>query len=173
MGTLFDAQPVLQDFLSLIMRLWNVIADTLHSSNVFLPLLLEDDRGISPSNDWATGFLRGMEFHKEQWAALLVDEEHGGWLVPIFALAHEHAPDPEMRPYKEAIGAEKREKLIVGAAAGVTGIYHYFQKQRLVEKQPSNGATTSFDDTLRDDFVYRVIPVADMESPQSLFISRR
>ena len=24
-----------------------------------------------------------------------------GWLVPIFALAHEHDPDPEMRPYKE------------------------------------------------------------------------
>ena len=40
----FGAQPVLQDFLSLIMRHWNVIADTLHSGDVFLPLLLEDDR---------------------------------------------------------------------------------------------------------------------------------
>jgi hypothetical protein len=58
---------------------------------------------------------------------------HGGWLVPIFALAHEHDPDPEMRPYKEAISAEAREKLIVGAAAGVTVIYHYFEAQRLGE----------------------------------------
>jgi uncharacterized protein len=47
-----------------------------------------------------------------------------------------------MRPYKEAISAEKRENLIVGAAAGVTGIYHYFEAQRLVEKQPSDYATT-------------------------------
>ena len=31
----------------------------------------------------------------------------------------------------------------------------------------------SFDDTLRDDLVYWIIPVADMESQQSLFISRR
>jgi uncharacterized protein len=138
----FGKQPVLQDFLSLIMRHWNVIADTLYSGDVFLPLLLEDDDGATHANDWATGFRRGMEFHKEQWAALLVDEEHGGLLVPIFALAHEHDPDPEMRPYKEAIGAEAREKLIVGAAAGVMGIYRYFKSQRLLEKEPLDHATT-------------------------------
>ena len=78
-----NAQTVLQDFLSLIMRHWNAIADTLHSGEVFLPLLLQDENGITPANDWATGFLRGMEFHKEEWASLLADEEHGGWLVPI------------------------------------------------------------------------------------------
>src|SRR5271169_4693880 len=118
----FNAQSVLQDFLSLIMRHWNVIAETLHSGEVFLPLLLQDENGITHANDWATGFLRGMEFHKQQWAALLGDEEHGGWLVPIFALATEHSPDPAMRPYKEPISAEAREKLIVGAAAGVMGM---------------------------------------------------
>jgi len=138
----FGAQSVLQDFLSLIMRHWNVIADTLHSGDVFLPLLLEDDEGVTHANDWATGFRRGMEFHKEQWAALLSDEQHGGLLVPIFALAHEHDPNPEMRPYKEAISAEQREKLIVGAAAGVIGIYGYFEAQRLVEKEPLDHATT-------------------------------
>src|SRR5580704_14560875 len=98
----FGAQSVLQDFLSLIMRHWNVIADTLHSGDVFLPLLLEDDEGVTHANDWAKGFLRGMEFHKDRWAALLSDEQHGGLLVSIFALAHEHDTDPEMRPYKEA-----------------------------------------------------------------------
>jgi uncharacterized protein len=76
----FGAQSVLQDFLSLIMRHWNVIADTLHSGDVFLPLLLEDDDGVTHGNDWATGFRRAMEFHKEQWAALLSDEQHGGCL---------------------------------------------------------------------------------------------
>src|ERR1700730_13824735 len=108
----FGSQSVLQDFLSLIMRHWNVIADTLDSGGVFLPLLLEDENGISRANDWATGFLRGMEFHKETWAALLNDEDHGGWLVPIFALATEHSPDPAMRPYKEPVSAERRENLI-------------------------------------------------------------
>jgi uncharacterized protein len=137
-----NAQPVLQDFLSLIMRHWNAITDTLHSGEVFLPLLLQDENGITPANDWATGFLRGMEFHKEEWAYLLADEEHGGWLVPIFALANEHSPDPEMRPYKEPVSTELREQLIVGAAAGVTGIYRHFKTQRLVEKELYSNATT-------------------------------
>ena len=98
----FGSQSVLQDFLSLIMRHWNVIADTLHSGDVFLPLLLEDGNGISHANDWARGFLRGMELRRTDWAVLLGDEKQGGCLVPIFVLAHENDPDPEMRPYKGA-----------------------------------------------------------------------
>jgi uncharacterized protein len=47
-----------------------------------------------------------------------------------------------MRPYKGAIGAEEREKLIVGAAAGVTGIYRHFEAQRMVEGQPFDSVTT-------------------------------
>jgi uncharacterized protein len=137
-----DGQSALQDFLSLLMRHWNVIADTLASDEVYLPLLLQDEDGITPANDWANGFLRGMDFHKQQWAALLGDEEHGGWLVPIFALAHEHDADPEMRPFKNPIDAEAREKLIVGAAAGVIGIYHHFESQRLLETKLYGNATT-------------------------------
>jgi len=138
----FRAQPILQDFLSLIMRHWNAIADTLHSGEVFLPLLIEDENGITHANDWATGFLRGMEFYKEQWATLLADEEHGGWLVPIFALATEHHPDLKMRPYKEPISLELRENLIVGAAAGVTGIYRHFKARQTTENKSYGNSTT-------------------------------
>jgi uncharacterized protein len=138
----FRAQPILQDFLSLIMRYWNAIADTLHSGEVFLPLLIEDENGITHANDWATGFLRGMEFYKEQWATLLADEEHGGWLVPIFALATEHHPDLKMRPYKEPISLELRENLIVGAAAGVTGIYRHFKARQTTENESYGNSTT-------------------------------
>ena len=137
-----NAQPVLQDFLSLIMRHWNVIVDTLQSGEVFLPLLLEDANGTTRANDWANGFLRGMDLRKSEWAVLLNDDKHGGWLVPILALAHEHDPDPEMRPYKEPMSIEARENLIVGAAAGVTGIYRYFEAQRLAEKKLYGNATT-------------------------------
>jgi uncharacterized protein len=137
----FGAKTLLQDFLSLIMRHWNVIADTLHSGDVYLPLLLEDENGISHANDWAAGFLRGMELRKKDWADLLNDEQHGGWLVPIFALAHEHNLDAVMRPYKEPVSLERREQLIAGAAAGVRGIYRHFQAKRLIEKEQV-GSTT-------------------------------
>jgi uncharacterized protein len=142
LGDEFSAQPILKDFLSLIMRYWNSIVDTLQSGEVYLPLLLDDENGISHANDWANGFLRGMELRKEEWADLLDDEEHGGSLVPIFALAHENHPDPKMRPYKEPVSAEMRETLIVGAAAGMNKIYHYFEAQRLLGTVPLDNMTT-------------------------------
>jgi len=107
-GDRLITRPIFQDFLSLIFRHWNVIADTLHSDDVYLPLLLEDENGTFHANDWASGFLRGMDLRRDQWADLLGDEQHGGWLVPIFALAHENDPDPTMRPYSEPIDAERR-----------------------------------------------------------------
>ena len=132
----FSAQPILKEFLSLTMRHWNAIADTLQSGEVYLPLLLENENGVTLANDWANGFMRGMGLRKEDWTALLDNEEHGGSLIPIFALAHENHPDPAMRPYKEPVSTEKRETLIAGAAAGLNKIYHYFEAQRLLGTEP-------------------------------------
>jgi len=94
---------------------------------VFTPVLLASEDGVFRGNDWANGFMRGMNLSNEEWVALLDDEDRGGSLVPILILAHEHDPDAELRPYKEPISAERREKLIIGAAAGVMNIYRYFQ----------------------------------------------
>jgi uncharacterized protein len=134
--TVFEDASSAQEFFSLIMRHWNTIANTLNSGEVYLPLLLEDESGISHGNDWAIGFLRGMEFGKEDWALLFDDEDHGGSLIGICALANEHNPDPKMRPYRDPISTELRETLIVKAAAGTTQIYRYFKAQRLLDNDP-------------------------------------
>jgi uncharacterized protein len=121
------SEPTTRKLLALLSRHRDGIAHTLRSGDVFTPLLLADERGEYPANDWAKGFLRGMERRRGAWASLVNDEEHGGSLVPIFVLAHEHDPDPEMRPYEEPIPAELRERLIVDAAAAVMNIYRYFK----------------------------------------------
>ena len=141
--TVFEDASSAQEFLSLIMRHWNVIADTLNSGDVYLPLLLEDENGSTPANDWANGFLRGMEFGRDDWTLLLEDEDHGGSLIAIFALANENNPDPEMRSYKDPISADLRETLIAGAAAGTTQIYRYFKAQRFLHNDPLGNMTTS------------------------------
>jgi uncharacterized protein len=128
----FHAQPILEEFLSLVTHHWNYISDTLHSGTVYVPLMMEDEEGVSHGNDWANGFLRGMEFRREDWTVLFDDEDHAGSLVAIFALAHEHNPDPEIRSYDKPISPELREKLIVSAAAGVMQIYQYFEKRRRI-----------------------------------------
>jgi uncharacterized protein len=120
----------MQEFFDLIMRHWNSVIAALSSGEPFMPFLLEDEDGIARANDWAEGFARGMKLRTDGWTELFDDEKHAGLLVPILALAHERDPDPAMRPYKEPIDAERREQLIIGAAAGVTGIYRYFAARR-------------------------------------------
>ena len=141
--TVFEGTSSAQEFLSLLMRHWNAIADTLNSGEVYLPLLFENESGITHGNDWAKGFLRGMEFGKEDWTLLLDDEDHGGSLIAIFALANEHNSNPEMRPYEDPISAELRETLIVSAAAGATQIYRYFKSQRLLDNRLLGNMPTS------------------------------
>jgi uncharacterized protein len=115
------------DILGLIMRHWNGIAATLRKGDVHLPILLEDDAGVFQGTDWARGFIRGTELRRTGWAQLVNDEEHGGCMIPVMMLYHEHDDDPELRP--PPIGPEQREEIIVQMAACVVRAYRYFQRR--------------------------------------------
>jgi uncharacterized protein len=72
-----------------------------------------------------------------EWGELLNDEEHGGCVIPMMALYHEHDEDPKMRP--EPISPEKREEIIVHMAAGLLAAYRYFKAHRtasVVAREP-------------------------------------
>lgn len=69
-----------------------------------------------------------MTFYSHGWAELVNDEKHGGCLIPVMMLCHEHDEDPAMRP--KPISAEQREEVIAGMAAGLLRAYKYFREQR-------------------------------------------
>ncbi len=81
--------------------------------------------------------LRGMELRREGWAPLLDDQDRSGSLVAIFALAHEHDPDPELRSYDKPITPELRERLLLGVAVGVMQIHRYFETRSLMPTMPT------------------------------------
>lgn len=116
-----------QEFKKLLHQFRGEVARQFSQELTYLPLLLEDENGVATANDWATGFSTGMQMRPFLWSDVWEDEEYGGALVPIMALAHEHDPDPDMRPYSEPISGERREELIVGAAAGAMRLYRYFR----------------------------------------------
>lgn len=127
----FDDEQA-SDVLGLLMQHWNVIAGellrTLQEPHVYLPVLLQNEADVARGNDWAQGFMRGVQMRPESWRELLDSEEHGGPMVVIMLLAHEHDPDPEMRP--PPIPADKREDLLVDLTAGLVRIYRYFEPHR-------------------------------------------
>ena len=138
----YESIEQVERFMSVLMAHWNNIIHTFREGEVYLPLLLEDENGNVIGNDWAQGFLRGMEFYPDDWTELLDDDEHGGALVAIFALAHEHNPDPEMRPYEKPIDEAHREQLLVELAAGAVRIYRYFKPHRQMDAHLKDAGTT-------------------------------
>jgi uncharacterized protein len=99
---------------------------------------LSDESGKSfGGNNWTEGFIRGTGFNNSDWNDLMNNEEQGGLFVTLFALCHEHDPDPKLRPHKEPVSEELREKLLVGLSAGVMHAYRYFEPHRKMVAQLS------------------------------------
>lgn len=139
----FESDQQLNSFMELVTLLWNDVLYRLKNEEVFLPILLSDESGNSfNGNDWAKGFMRGTEFNYSDWCELMNNEEHGGLFVTLFALYHEHDPDPELRPYKEPISEELREKLLVLLSVGVMTTYRYFKPHRKMAVQLAKSETT-------------------------------
>jgi uncharacterized protein len=124
----FQSLEEAQKVLNLALRHWNTIAGTLHKGRVYFPFLLEAEDGMAQGNDWAKGFLRGMGLRRGSWSEFVNDEQHGGSLVPIFMLAHEHDSDPKLRP--PPISRKRRKDILADLAAGIPVIYEYFRPER-------------------------------------------
>ena len=124
----FDSLEEVKATLGLLWRHWNTIAARLYADEVYVPLLLEDDKGVAAANDWARGFMRGVELRREAWTDLIVSEEHGGSILPMLMLYHEHDPDPEVRP--NPIRLEQRDEIIADMTAGLLRIYRHFLSKR-------------------------------------------
>lgn len=122
----FESLEEANEILGLMMRHWNDIAGTLSKGTVYLPLLLLDENGVEHGNDWVRGFIRGTSMRPDGWAELLDDDDHGGCIIPMLMLYHEHDEDPTLRP--KSIGPEQREKVIVSLAAGLVEAYLYFRQ---------------------------------------------
>ena len=126
----FDDLDEAQRFVGLVSQHWNFVNYQLNESPAYLPLIHENEEDKYSGNDWANGFLCGINMRHDIWSELINSEEHGGSMVPIWALAYENHPDADMRPFEEPIDDEKREDLIVSAAAGVMRMHAYYLGQR-------------------------------------------
>jgi uncharacterized protein len=139
----FESDRQISSFIELVMLFWNDVLYRLENDEVFFPILLSDESGKSFSgNDWAEGFMRGTGFNFSDWNDLMNNQERGGLFVTLFALCHEHDPDPKLRPYKEPVSEELREKLLVGLSVGVMQTYRYFEPHRKMAAQLSRHERT-------------------------------
>ena len=129
----FKTEQQSREVMEWLMRHWNTIADELQSTvktdNIYVPPLIMDEEGETPGNDWAAGFMTGVSLSDDgSWSNLMDDETLSQLLVPMMMLAHEHHPDPGLRP--QPISSDAREELLESMFEGLANLYAYFQKRR-------------------------------------------
>lgn len=130
----FDSEDDVKEFTGLVLKLNNWITFNLHRSVeeecIYEPIIfVDEERKVPLGNDWAEGFVNGMQPRIDAWQPLVEDEEESFVLGPIFALAAEHSEDPELRG--EAILDTEREALIDQLVAGLHRTFWYFGEARL------------------------------------------
>ena len=130
----FESVEAAEEFTALLLRHWHAITRALVRSveeedGGYWPLVFEDEHGLVRGNDWALGFMEGVEASEDGWAALFEHEEIAGSMTPILILAHEHDEDPEHRP--APIADAERGGLIEWLAASVPEIFAWFAADRV------------------------------------------
>lgn len=110
----------------LLWRHWRTIDFTLRTALEdpavdYQPLLFEDAAGAIAGNDWARGFLRGLEDDAEAWARFV--EAAPGALDAVHRLAAEP-------PEGARFDAAEREALVADIAAMLVTAYRHFEPVR-------------------------------------------
>ncbi|MBF0481684.1 MAG: UPF0149 family protein [Desulfovibrionaceae bacterium] len=112
--------PTMKDarkYTALIIRHWNSIASRLMSNQTYSPVLLDRMDGHPLGNEWAKGFMTGVEIGGEAWKDLFNNDDcKGRGLAPILALAQELG-ELDSAPAPEAIIGEDKQQMILATIA--------------------------------------------------------
>ncbi|MBV8047124.1 MAG: UPF0149 family protein [Paludibacterium sp.] len=126
----FPGNQALERFASLLMRHWLEIARTLKEELPFHPWLDADEHGVFRGNDWARGFVEGMQLDYDDWGPLLDDPAQAELLAPIMALAFEGQEDEDMQDYLREISPEQRADWLTAITPNIAAIHRHFARLR-------------------------------------------
>ena len=119
-----------QLFVDLLKHHWNEVGAELHRDVVFDPILLRDENGAVYGNNWAIGFLRGVDMRKEAWSEI-VDDELTIFLTPMLRLAYEIDPDALIPDFAgKPLTDEQRDDVLLDLCEAVGAMFDYLEPHR-------------------------------------------
>jgi uncharacterized protein len=77
----FGSAGQVSKIMDLLLQRWNHIGATPLRDDGYFPILFEDKEGKCQANDWAHGYMAGVQLRGESWSRLLNDEEKREALV--------------------------------------------------------------------------------------------
>ena len=106
---------------------WEHIDSVLKRGDEYYPFLYADPDGKCGANEWAYGFILGMDMRRDSWKEMVEASKQEGPLTPILTLYSEYIP--EVSGCQE-IPAEEREELVTKMISNLPLIYAHFEEER-------------------------------------------
>lgn len=111
---------------------WDHIKGMMKNGASYYPFLYSDNDFKVSGNDWALGFVLGLDKYRESWNELLLEAQtEENLLTPILMLYMENTPGNTEGP----IHAEDREEIITALIDNLPKIHHYFDAAREKKSQ--------------------------------------
>ena len=137
----FDSDAQAEEIVGLVLKHWNSVAaqlvTALEQDAPYVALMIEGENGIVHGNEWARGFMFGVQLYSDAWDFGIRDKDFSAALSPIIHIAHEHDPDPKYR--LPEIKHELREDYLHDMMQSVVYLYSYFAtNQYLTSRSLSN-----------------------------------
>ncbi len=131
----FKSAEEAREITTLITRHWNTIAATLHQDEPYPAVLNEYEDSDETGQEWALGFIQGMQLREKSWQRLVNDEEMGPILLPVMVLVQD---DEDSLP-SESVTQDERNSALDVLAHSVLLVYRYFRTevrpQRIAKKR--------------------------------------
>ena len=123
----FKNQEEADEIMAALKQHWEYIESTLKRNNEYYPFLYADPDGKCSANEWAYGFILGMDLRREAWKELVEASKQEGLLTPILTLYSEYIPEISGC---QQIPAEEREEIVKTIVANLPQIYALFEEER-------------------------------------------
>ena len=131
----FKTQQESDQIMGALAQHWEHIDSVLKRNNEYYPFLYADPDGKCGANEWAYGFILGMDMCRDHWKEMVETSKQDGLLTPILTLYSEYIPEISGCP---PIPAEEREKLVTQMISNLPRIYEHFEAEREKNKQTSS-----------------------------------
>ncbi len=131
----FKNQEEADEIMGALKQHWEHIESILKRNDEYYPFLYADPDGKCSANEWAYGFILGMDLRREGWKDMVEASKTEGLLTPILTLYSEYIPEVSGC---QQIPAEEREELVTTIVKNLPKIYGQFEEQRDKKRNSSN-----------------------------------
>ncbi len=131
----FKNQEEADEIMGALKQHWEYIESVLKRNNEYYPFLYADPDGKCSANEWAYGFILGMDLRRDAWKEMVETSKTEGLLTPVLKLYSEYIPEVSGA---EQIPAEEREEIVTTIVSNLPKIYAHFEEEREKNRKSSS-----------------------------------